>query len=263
MLPSTSIGLTLLSSILVLKDGQIIERGSHKELLARGGVFAAMWADQILTSGDPIGDQSVTEEAVSGKQIEPEAHAEVEDEAPCEHATSGAFAETPEASPIALVSAENTDAPPVPAEEPVARPADEPGPPAPVTFPTSDDTQLVPSELISSQSGGGITFEDSANLPPSRTATPDPEGESKRKRISSQNFQRLARKMSLATRRQGSGTIIPGIKRETSAPQASQDGAGTSSARNSNDSPAGSVQSDTGKNKDKKKDKKEKRKSIF
>lgn len=255
-----------MSSILVLKDGQIIERGSHSELLARDGVFAAMWADQILASGAPatsIVDQSVKEEVVSGyvvNQIEPEA-AEVEVEPPHEHATSDAFVDTQETDPTAHISAENTDAPPVPAEEPaVAQPADESGPPVPVEFPTSDSTQL-PSEVIPSQSGGGITFEDSANSPPSRTTTPDPEGETKRKRASSQNFQRFARKMSLATRRQGSA-IIPGIKREGSSPQASQDGAGASSVRNSNDSPAGSVQSDTGKNKDKK-DKKEKRKSIF
>ncbi len=32
--------------ILVLVDGQIAERGSHRELLARGGVFARMWALQ-------------------------------------------------------------------------------------------------------------------------------------------------------------------------------------------------------------------------
>ena len=32
--------------ILVLDDGHIIERGGHRELLLRRGVYAAMWARQ-------------------------------------------------------------------------------------------------------------------------------------------------------------------------------------------------------------------------
>ena len=32
--------------ILVLDDGQIVERGTHAALLAHGGLFAAMWARQ-------------------------------------------------------------------------------------------------------------------------------------------------------------------------------------------------------------------------
>jgi ATP-binding cassette subfamily B protein len=32
--------------ILVLDHGRVIERGHHRELLARGGVYAAMWARQ-------------------------------------------------------------------------------------------------------------------------------------------------------------------------------------------------------------------------
>ena len=32
--------------ILVMDDGRIIEQGSHAELLAAGGVYAALWAHQ-------------------------------------------------------------------------------------------------------------------------------------------------------------------------------------------------------------------------
>ncbi|KAJ2937028.1 hypothetical protein H1R20_g54, partial [Candolleomyces eurysporus] len=39
--------------ILVLKDGQIAEQGTHKELLALDGIFATMWADQV-SSNDGI-----------------------------------------------------------------------------------------------------------------------------------------------------------------------------------------------------------------
>jgi hypothetical protein len=47
----------------VLKDGQIIEQGNHKQLLKLNGIFAAMWADQI----NAVGGLS---EAVSGYQID-------------------------------------------------------------------------------------------------------------------------------------------------------------------------------------------------
>ncbi|KAG2741443.1 P-loop containing nucleoside triphosphate hydrolase protein [Suillus brevipes Sb2] len=39
--------------IMVLKDGRIVEQGSHRELLELNGLFASMWADQISASEDP------------------------------------------------------------------------------------------------------------------------------------------------------------------------------------------------------------------
>jgi hypothetical protein len=261
VVPSNKQGIDVSSSILVLKDGRIIEQGSHGELLAQDGVFATMWADQISASGDTaasVEDQAV-KEAVAGDpadQAEPAADAAVEDDAQRERAASSLFVDKSEATPAAPESTADTgDMPPVPSKEPEAVPADESVPPAALAFPTAEDTTRPTSERIPSQSGGGVTFEDSVNAPPSRSGTPDPEAEPKRKRISSQNLQRIARKISLTTRRQGSGTVIPGIKRDS--PSTPQDG---TSARNSNESPTASVQSDTGK---KKKDKKEKRKSIF
>jgi hypothetical protein len=38
---------------MVLKDGQIVEQGSHMELLGLNGLFASRWADQINMSKDP------------------------------------------------------------------------------------------------------------------------------------------------------------------------------------------------------------------
>jgi len=38
----------------VLKDGEIIESGSHKSLLAADGVFAAMWAEQVSTENEGL-----------------------------------------------------------------------------------------------------------------------------------------------------------------------------------------------------------------
>jgi ATP-binding cassette subfamily B (MDR/TAP) protein 6 len=261
---------------LVLKDGQIIEQGSHQELLAQGGVFATMWADQISATGDPTVDHNVKTDPVLGYEAEstPAAEATVEEEeeeqtpdAPQELEVSGVFVDTPEALPATVASTEEAvDAPPpLPAKEPMVSPSDGVAATAPLAFPSSEDTasQKATSERISSHPAGGVTFGDSINTPPSRTGTPDPDAEMKRKRTTSQNFQRFARKISLTTRRTGSGTVIPGLKRDSSlTPQGPQAGAGEGSTRDSTDSATASVQSDIGKVKSKK-DKKEKRKSLF
>ena len=33
--------------IIVLRDGQVVEQGSHEELLRRGGLYASMWQQQV------------------------------------------------------------------------------------------------------------------------------------------------------------------------------------------------------------------------
>ena len=38
-------------SIMFLKDGEIVERGTHEELLALGGDYANMWQHQSVVAG--------------------------------------------------------------------------------------------------------------------------------------------------------------------------------------------------------------------
>ncbi|KAJ6497879.1 mitochondrial half-size ABC transporter [Mycena sanguinolenta] len=308
--------------ILVLKDGQIVEQGSHAELLASDGIFASMWANQITTSADePTGPVPETEAEVeevqpeaAGYSVEPDLTTEAievvaeegmtgttevaQDEVIVESpdpdvAPSSEAPETTQdtAKPLPAVPDSAADTAPVafPASEPepeaapapVAFPASEPEPeaaPAPVAFPTSDsslppssplaaepmafpvsDDTSVPAPAVSGATPG-VTFEPGLVSP---TTSPDPDAEPKRKRISSQNFQRLARRISLTTRRQAGGSssssitnMIPGLKRDKSGDDNSLRGEG--SGRDSMDSPTASL---TDKAKLKKKDKKDKRKS--
>lgn len=86
--------------------------------------------------------------------------------------------------------------------------------PEPMTFPASDSaapsvpsTSASPSQSLPAQTvmfGSGVTT-------PSRSGTPDPDSEGKRKRSPAQNLQRLARRISLTTRKEGSGVSLPRI----------------------------------------------------
>ncbi|EMD37782.1 hypothetical protein CERSUDRAFT_136601 [Gelatoporia subvermispora B] len=64
--------------ILVLKDGQIIEQGSHADLLARNGAFAAMWADQVQGSEDGV---SSHKKEVTGYSVDTDPSTKVEPDA--------------------------------------------------------------------------------------------------------------------------------------------------------------------------------------
>ena len=130
--------------------------------------------------------------------------------------------------------------------------------PGPISFPASDDTESEPKPVEPVKpTSPGVTF---VGSPPLRTDTPDPDAEPKRKRISSQNFQRLARRISLTTRRQGSTSSmipIPGLKRSDS-PRVSTDEGVRAEGSAVTDSPAGSFGGGEDKGKLKKKDKKDK-----
>ncbi|KAI0785526.1 hypothetical protein C8Q75DRAFT_794509 [Abortiporus biennis] len=300
--------------ILVLKDGQIVEQGTHAELLALDGVFATMWADQVSSSD---GASSHKKDLVTGYTLDPE---EDGSKAEAEAYTSPAV--------VAAVSAENGIAPsthesipvtptqdePEPVTFPVAEPAEEvtsqveersapiafptSDDSAPVTFPSSDDAPVTfpsaesaaPVQFPSSDSPApvafpgsetasqntpsladrtpqtpGVTFQNVATPP--RSGTPDVDQEGKRRRtLSTQGIQRLARRISISGRRQGStassilANAFPGLKRENTTGSSKDDNAAKGDSSAAKDSPTASVQSDIGKLK--KKDKKDKRKSL-
>jgi len=326
--------------ILVLKDGQIIEQGTHAELLAIDGVFASMWADQVSASDtasshkkDLVTGYSLDQDdepevktevdtAEDGGAVEPEATAATElldvgdVQVPTEQLTESPqmvvddvqpteTSEEPpavedarptelEAVPVAFPTSNETpitfpsgdgpgavafptsdDAAPVEPSEsdsatPVAFPASDS--PAPIAFPDSKDTasEHSPSLAERAQSPPAVTFQHLATPP--RSGTPDPEQDGKRRRtLSTQGIQRLARRISISGRRQGSSgsilaDVVAGLKREnTSASKDESTGRGESSVTRevSRDSPAASVQSEVVKSKSKKdkKDKKDRRKS--
>ncbi|KAJ3574661.1 hypothetical protein NP233_g1629 [Leucocoprinus birnbaumii] len=278
--------------ILVLKEGQIVEQGNFKELLALDCVFASMWADQISATEDPAislaagsMDKNAVVESESGQVVAGEP-------APSENLVvpqaEGYVVSTPEQlSTLELPVSETIDRKDVAPDlthEPVIFPSgptqddveeskgeETPsagGPPVsgstanPLAFPSSEEPE-VPEEVPESVESGSkpapaVTFGSDVN--PSRTETPDPDSDPKRKRISSQNFQRLARRISISAKRQSSSMIpsIPGLKRDSrDSPRVSVD-----ESNRDTDSAAGSVKGDDkGK---KKKDKKDKsRKSTF
>ncbi|KAI8975885.1 hypothetical protein BD414DRAFT_172105 [Trametes punicea] len=319
--------------IIVLKDGRIVEQGTHSELLSRGGVFAAMWADQVSSTDEgvsahrksavvtgfdveaatevepaPVVDDLEAVPQVGTEEIAQDSLRETENAV--ESALEVATADAGTAPSVAFPSGNDAEeAAPVPAEReaalepgtetvapgasntaaPVAFPTSEDTAPAafpsvdaaPVTFPTTDSPGPVAfpgSPDTGSQREGsvaeraqspGVTFQDAQT--PSRTGTPDPEADGKRRRtLSTQGIQRLARRISITTRRQGSstsipalaGSIIPGLRRENTS--GSNKDEGSSSKDTPKDSPSASVSSDIGRAKSSKtkKEKKEKRKTM-
>jgi hypothetical protein len=139
---------------------------------------------------------------------------------------------------------------------------------APIAFPTSSPDETASQKAPSTtQTPGIITFAQGVSTP-ERTGTPDPEYEAKRKRIFSQNFQRLARRNSVTTKRAGSVSGIPILgnfrrhatsgSRSTAAQESTDGDAGPQA---SSESPAPSI-GDSDKDKAKKEKEKKKRRFI-
>ena len=138
---------------------------------------------------------------------------------------------------------------------------------APIAFPTSISDETASQKAPSTTQAPGITFAQGVSTP-ERTGTPDPESETKRKRISSQNFQRIARRLSVTTKRAGSISGIPilgNLRRDaTSASgstQAQESTEGEAGPKVSSESPAPSI-SDSDRDKTKKEKEKKKRRFL-
>lgn len=177
---------------MVLKDGRIVEQGSHRELLELNGLFASMWADQISASEDP--------KAPAGY--------DVDDDAPVVDVPESETRSTAVEERVAVDSLQV-----VPASLPV--------PSARISFPISEDLpQTFPTTVSMSDSpsthshpersaipahvhGANVTFDAKATTPP-RASSPEP-----RRALSTHNIQRLARKISLS----GKAPKLPGVLR--------------------------------------------------
>jgi hypothetical protein len=242
----------------------------------------------VAASNSPIVESKSLHNEVQTEEAPELAAAETSEPAKPELKVEPQVEAPKESAPIAFPSSPIEEE----AEEPFTlRPAEETEPqpqpptsaPAPVSFPKGDDAvSLAPSATPAADSTPaqtpGVTFSPETNsrseTPDQGAASPDP----KRKRISSQNFQRLARRISISGRRQASSgsipviaSLIPGLKRSDSAPKDSalstepRDSGSVSNVEGATSSatPPPPQEEAQGKlRKDKKKDKKEKRKTL-
>ncbi|KAG2052405.1 hypothetical protein BDR06DRAFT_957682 [Suillus hirtellus] len=207
--------------IMVLKDGRIVEQGSHRELLELNGLFASMWADQISASENP--------KAPAGYDLD--------DDAPVVDVPESETRSTAVEEPVAVHSPQV-----VPASlsaQPSARISFPVSEDLPQTFPTtvsmsdSPSTHSHPerSAIPAHVHGANVTFDANATTPP-RASSPEP-----RRALSTHNIQRLARKISF------SGTKapkLPGVlRRDTHVRDVSlaSSGSGTGTAGGSASTP--------------------------
>jgi ABC transporter ATM len=51
----------------VLKDGQVVEQGTHEELLMKDGLYKSMWVQQSSYGGDEV---ATSKDGVEVKEVE-------------------------------------------------------------------------------------------------------------------------------------------------------------------------------------------------
>lgn len=261
-----------------MNDGQIVEQGTHKELLEKNGIFARMWADQVnadrraqslsveapkenslgliiddispqalapvgydvepaivpeivteatadatdtvLSTGTLVDEPGAMAESIRGSiaaevedvqapeatpQEEPETQPSADPEAAVESVEPERGPEEAEAAPKSYAAAAAA-APEQPTESTTEQKEAESAKPVPIAFPTSGDAASSKrSSVVATPTG--ITFSPEVDSPPSRSGTPDPDAEPKRKRISSQNFQRLAKRITMVRRNSSSASM--------------------------------------------------------
>jgi hypothetical protein len=273
--------------ILVLSHGQIVEQGTHKELLNLGGIFAKMWADQVnadrrvqsLSGGQETSGLGIVINDVSpqieltgydvGPAIEPapEDNTEpanvifqtgtlVDEPAGLAESVRASITVPETTDKVSLVATgEAREGQQAPQQAPERAAEEHPKPveevetasqapkryteaataiadnesslqdgsikgvqlsatastapaAAPIAFPSGgDDAASSKSPSVAATASGGITFSPEVKSTPSRSGSPDPEIVPKRKRISSQNFQRLAKKITMVRRNSSSASF--------------------------------------------------------
>lgn len=162
------------------------------------------FADPIDLTDDFIPTESPQPQAVD-LLGDTEAGAQQKQEAPRSYAAAAAEPPTSDSAPVGFP----TDIPPPAAAAPG---------PAPVSFPSSSSQP----EIATSPA---VTFGAEVGSPPSRSGTPDIDGKPKRVRKTSQNIQKFARSLTLATRRQSSGSSA--VKQESSPRTSREDSSAT------------------------------------
>lgn len=202
--------LNRLGRIVVLKDGGIVEQGSHRELLGQDGLFASMWAQQVSASEEPL-----TSKPGVGYDMDEAPVVDVPESVTMSSAVDDrVVAESPQVVPASLQVKEGEADVGVafPVSDDAAGVVSDSGP---LAFPTTSTSNApsVRSHPTGHAHGVSVTFDAGALNTPPRTGTPEPGSGSGRKTV--QNIQRLARRISLSGKGPKLGNL-PGLRRDSS-----------------------------------------------